>query len=114
LNHGCRCQTLDANQLRDALGRNVGLRDVAARLVHTHPHPHLFSHTAVFASQATVQAVQAAVAALERTLTLPTWAAQVLPGARAIDQADHGPLGVFMGYDFHLTPQGPQLIEINS
>lgn len=112
LNHGCRCQTLDAEQLRQELGRDAGLRDVAATLAHSHPH--LFANTAVFASHATVQAVQAAVAALERTLSLPAWAQQVLPGASAIAQADHGPLGVFMGYDFHLTPQGPQLIEINT
>lgn len=112
LNHGCRCQTLDAEQLRQELGRDADLRDVAATLAHTHPH--LFANTAVFASHATVQAVQAAVAALERTLSLPAWAQQVLPGASAIAQADHGPLGVFMGYDFHLTPQGPQLIEINT
>ncbi|MBX9818929.1 MAG: hypothetical protein K2X79_12935, partial [Burkholderiaceae bacterium] len=112
LNHGCRCQTLDAAQLQRELGRDAGLRDVADTLAITHPH--LFSNTAVFASQATVQAVQAAVAALERTLSLPAWAQQVLPGASALAQADHGPLGVFMGYDFHITPQGPQLIEINT
>ena len=50
----------------------TSLRDVAATLAHTHPH--LFANTAVFASHATVQAVQAAVAALERTLSLPAWA----------------------------------------
>lgn len=112
LNHGCRCQTLDAAQLQRELGRDAGLRDVAATLATTHPH--LFANTAVFASEATVQAVQAAVSALERTLSLPAWAQQVLPGASAIAQADHGPLGVFMGYDFHITPTGPQLIEINT
>lgn len=112
LNHGCRCQTLDPDQLRQELGRDAGLRDVASTLAHTHPH--LFSSTAVFASQATVQAVQAAVAAIERTLSLPAWAQQVLPTTSAIAQTDHGPLGVFMGYDFHITPQGPQLIEINT
>ena len=112
LNHGCRCQTRDADQLRQEIGRNAGLRDVASTLAQTHTH--LFSSTAVFAAQATVEAVQAAVAAIERTLSLPAWAAQVLPGASAIAQVDRGPLGVFMGYDFHLTPQGPQLIEINT
>ena len=112
LNRGCYCQTLDPEQLRRELGRDAGLRDVASTLAHTHPH--LFSSTAVFASQATVQAIQNAVAAIERTLSLPAWAAQVLPTASAIAQADHGPLGVFMGYDFHITPQGPQLIEINT
>jgi hypothetical protein len=112
LNHGCYCQTLDPVQLRHELGRDAGLRDVARSLADTHPH--LFSSTAVFASQATVQAVQNAVAAIERTMSLPMWAQQALPGASAIAQADHGPLGVFMGYDFHITPQGPQLIEINT
>ena len=112
LNHGCRCQTLDTDQLLHELGRDAGLRDVASTLAQTHPH--LFSSTAVFASQATVQAVQAAVAAIERTLSLPAWAQQVLPGASAMAQIDHGPLGVFMGYDFHITPTGPQLIEINT
>ena len=112
LNHGCRCQTLDADLLRKELGRDAGLRDVASTLAQTHPH--LFSNTTVFASQATVHRVQSAVAAIERTLSLPAWAQQVLPGASAIAQTDHGPLGVFMGYDFHITPTGPQLIEINT
>ena len=112
LNHGCRCQTLDPEQLRREIGRDAGLRDMASTLADTHAH--LFSNTAVFASQATVQVVQDAVAALERTLSLPAWAQQVLPSAGAIAQKDHGPLGVFMGYDFHITPQGPQLIEINT
>ena len=112
LNQGCYCKTLDPQQLRRELGRDAGLRDVASTLEQTHPH--LFSSTAVFASRATVQAVQDAVAAIERTLSLPAWAKQVLPTASAISQADHGPLGVFMGYDFHITPTGPQLIEINT
>jgi len=112
LNLGCYCQTLDPAHLRREFGRDAGLRDVASTLAQTHPH--LFSSTAVFASQATVQAVQRAVAAIERTLSLPAWAQHVLLTASAIAQADHGPLGVFMGYDFHITPQGPQLIEINT
>jgi hypothetical protein len=112
LNHGCHCQTLDPDQLRREIGRDAGLRDVASTLAQTHPH--LFSNTPVFASQATVRAIQDAVAAIERTLSLHAWARHVLPGASPIAQADHGPLGVFMGYDFHITPQGPQLIEINT
>lgn len=112
LNHHCYCQTLDADLLRQALGRDARLRDMAGTLTHTHPH--LFSSTAVFVSRATVQAVQRAVTALERTLSLPAWAAHALPAASAIAQVDHGPVGVFMGYDFHLTPTGPQLIEINT
>lgn len=112
LNHGCRCQTLDPVQLREALGRDGGLRSVAQGLEQTHPH--LFSNTAVFASQASIASVQNAVAAIERTMALPTWAPQALPHSDAHTGTDHGPLGVFMGYDFHITPEGPQLIEINT
>ena len=112
LNHGCLCQTLDPAQLRAELARDSGLRSVAQTLPQTHPH--LFSNTAVFASRTTVQAVQDAVATIERTMSMPAWAQQVLPDASAIAQADHGPLGVFMGYDFHITPAGPKLIEINT
>ncbi|MCP4902751.1 MAG: hypothetical protein GY906_37800, partial [bacterium] len=32
----------------------------------------------------------------------------------AIATLDHGPVGVFFGYDFHTTPDGPRLIEINT
>lgn len=112
LNHGCRCRTLDRAQLRDALGRDAGLKTVAQELEQTHPH--LFSNTAVFASQVTIASVQNAVAAIERTMALPVWAPQALPHSDAHTGADHGPLGVFMGYDFHITPGGPQLIEINT
>lgn len=112
LNHLCHCKTLDAELLRQAIGRDAALQGVANTLAQTHPH--LFSSTAVFVSQATVHAIQDAVAAVERTLSLPNWANQVLPTVATIAQADHGPQGVFMGYDFHITPAGPQLIEINT
>jgi hypothetical protein len=32
----------------------------------------------------------------------------------AIAKRNRGPRGAFMGYDFHLTPDGPKLIEINT
>ncbi|MGE3582368.1 MAG: hypothetical protein AB7J28_13240, partial [Hyphomonadaceae bacterium] len=37
-----------------------------------------------------------------------------LSWAPDIARIDHGPLGAFMGYDFHLTSDGPKLIEINT
>jgi hypothetical protein len=38
----------------------------------------------------------------------------VLAQAPAIARFDPGPVGVLMGFDFHATPQGPRLIEINT
>jgi len=34
--------------------------------------------------------------------------------APEVARSTHGPLGVFLGYDFHLGHDGPQLIEINT
>lgn len=42
------------------------------------------------------------------------WARLVDPGAPAVALHRPGNAGVFMGYDFHLGPDGPRLIEINT
>lgn len=34
--------------------------------------------------------------------------------APTIAHHDFGPLGVLMGYDFHLAAEGPKLIEVNT
>jgi glutathione synthase/RimK-type ligase-like ATP-grasp enzyme len=56
----------------------------------------------------------ATVEAVERIGRLETYREQVLSSAPEIARHAFGPLGVFMGYDFHLTPDGPKLIEINT
>jgi hypothetical protein len=76
--------------------------------------PHLFSSTVVFLSPTMVDAITATVGAIERVMALPAWQSQALATAAPIAQVDHGPVGVFMGYDFHMGPDGPQLIEINT
>jgi hypothetical protein len=42
------------------------------------------------------------------------WQARVDAGAPEALRHAPGNFGVFMGYDFHLTPEGPRLIEINT
>jgi hypothetical protein len=54
------------------------------------------------------------IAALERVLPLSAYRERVLAYAPAIARHSPAAAGVFLGYDFHLGPQGPQLIEINS
>nr|WP_272886718.1 hypothetical protein [Phenylobacterium aquaticum] len=56
---------------------------------------------------ATLQAIEAAAA-------LPGYRAAALERAPTVAQVDHGPRGAFMGYDFHLGPEGPRLIEVNT
>ena len=112
LNLGCACQTLETTRLREQLETEPSLAGLTARLAESHPH--LFSRTAVFLDPGVMAQITDAVAALERVIALPAWRQQALERAPQIAVLDHGPVGVFMGYDFHLADDGPRLIEINS
>jgi hypothetical protein len=58
------------------------------------------------------------MARLMRTLyalgALPAYRAQVLPQVPEAARFDPGHDAVMMGYDFHLTAEGPRLIEVNT
>lgn len=54
------------------------------------------------------------VTAIEAAATLESYRAEVLARAPDIARHDFGPRGAFMGYDFHLGPDGPRLIEVNT
>ncbi len=117
LNHGCMCKTLDVDQLRKELERDPSLQGLASGIATAQPH--LFSNSVVFLSQSTYQAIKTAITAIERVMQLPAYQALALKNAPAIAQTAFGPLGAFMGYDFHVDtsqspPKGPQLIEINT
>lgn len=117
LNHGCMCRTLDANRLREQLERDPSLQGLSSSIALAQPH--LFSSSVVFLSSATYRAIAETVAAIERVMALPAYQASTLASAPAIAQRSFGPLGAFMGYDFHVDAgnphvQGPQLIEINT
>lgn len=55
-----------------------------------------------------------AIQALHDLFTAPAWAAHALAQAPAIARFDPGNPGVLYGFDFHVTPEGPKLIEINT
>ena len=112
LNLGCLCRTLNAGELRAQLEADPRLAGLTQQLAVSHPH--LFSQTAVFLDPAMRDAVAQAVAVLHRVMALPAWQAHALAHAAPIAQHEFGPSGVFMGYDFHLGPDGPRLIEINT
>lgn len=112
LNLGCACQTLETQRLREQLETEPALAGMTERLASSHPH--LFSRTATFIDAGMAQKIYEAVALLERVIALPAWKEQALARAPSIAKLDPGPVGVFMGYDFHLAHEGPRLIEINS
>lgn len=112
LNRDCFCVTLDRRALADALDRETGSAGFADKLSDTHRS--LFSAVPVFVPDDVLRTMTKVVAAVEATAQLPQYRAQSLAAAPASAQRDFGPAGVLMGYDFHVTPTGPGLIEINT
>ncbi|MGB6428042.1 MAG: hypothetical protein WBE08_10660 [Methyloceanibacter sp.] len=112
LNRACFCVTLDWEALCQALDREVGDPGFCATFIRARPH--LFSNVSVFISDTETTEMLKIVRAIEAATRLPGYRDAVLSWAPAIARHDFGPLGVFMGYDFHLSPAGPKLIEVNS
>ncbi len=78
------------------------------------PCPTLFSDTRVFIAAEHLQAMASAVAAIDRVGRQAGWQALVSERGELPAAALAGGNGIFFGYDFHITPQGPKLIEINT
>ena len=112
LNQGCFCITLDRNELGHSLDKEAGESGFFKHLIADRPH--LFSNLPVFLPEAALVEMSAIVGAIEATARLPGYRRSVLSWAPTISQVDHGPVGVLMGYDFHLNEDGPKLIEINT
>ncbi|WP_293467845.1 hypothetical protein [Polaromonas sp.] len=113
LNSECFCISLDTDALGRALESEIGqpglLELVRERC------PYLFAARPVFVSPAHLARMAALVQAIESVVALPAYRAAVL--AQSPDIARHDPggaLGVFFGYDFHVTEGGFGLIEINT
>ena len=112
LNRDCFCRTLNTQRLRSQLEADPSLHGLSAQIQQTRPH--LFSSSVVFVSQQVQAQIASVVAAIERVAKLPGYQAQALSRANPIAQHPWGPRSVCMGYDFHLSQHGPQLIEINT
>lgn len=112
LNRDCFCIDVDPDQVWSIVERAGG--GVVPLAVLKAARPYLFSEAPVFLSAADLAAMQAVVAAIEAVGELLAFQNVVLGWAPEIAKADPGPRGAFMGYDFHLTPEGPKLIEVNT
>ncbi len=112
LNAGCFCRTLNVDRLREQLESDPSLKGMMANITQTRPN--LFSSSVVFISDGVQRQIADTIAAIERVAALPGYQVQALSRAAPIAQTAFGPLGACMGYDFHLSASGPQLIEINT
>ena len=76
--------------------------------------PHLFSAATVPVSADDFRRMTELVAAVEQIAALPGYQEHVLGWAPDIARLPARGSGVLFGYDFHLTADGPKLIEINT
>ncbi len=103
-NRGCNCSVVDLPLLHRQLDQLLG-EEVS---------PQLFADTPVFLDPAQVSQMQRVVEAVESIVDLPQYQRAVLAGAPAVAHPGQRARGVFLGFDFHLSPEGPKLIEINT
>ncbi len=103
LNASCHCVGTQQAALAAGLPAD-GPASLAAVL---DGRPHLFAPVPLFVDPADIATIRAVVAAIHAVSRLPGWTADLA-------EADHGPRGALMGYDFHISADGPQLIEVNT
>ena len=112
LNRDCACLALDHAALEAHLGGEGSGADFYQELRRSRPH--LFSDTMVFVGDAHLEAMAELAAAVDEVSRLPAYQEAVLAWAPEIARFVPPAAGVFLGYDFHLGPEGPRLIEINT
>jgi len=111
-NTDCACVTLDIAALRQAAEGVVNDPAFFRELAETRPY--LLAAQPLFLSPAHAEQMQTIIRGIETVAGLRSYQSAVLGHAPEIARFRPGPIGVFMGYDFHLGPDGPKLIEINT
>ena len=112
LNKNCACRTFDSELLKTHLASDELLKGLYEQI--TEARPNLFSSTTVFISRAQLDSMTSTINAIEETIKIPEYQKNILDYSPSISRINMGPNGVFMGYDFHLSDEGPKLIEINT
>ncbi len=111
LNADCHCIVIDEALLAAALAKdesNLCAKDLQRS------HPHLFSRAGVFVDANNLATMRNVIEAIERVVALPAYQELALADAKDNARVAVKTRGAFLGYDFHLSDAGPQLIEINT
>jgi hypothetical protein len=112
LHRACFCLAVDPAQLRTHLDDVLAAHGAPAPMADTHAH--LFASLPVFVPAASVRAMEHVVTAVEQVVATPVYRDAVRAWAPDIAAFDPGSPGGLLGFDFHLGPDGPRLIEINT
>jgi len=112
LNRDCFCLSLDEPTLRRELERELETRGLSRAMIDTHPH--LFSSLPLYVARQHIDQMALVASAIEQVAATPQYRSAVLSWAPEIATLDPGSPGGLLGFDFHLSSDGPQLIEINT
>jgi len=112
LNRGCFCPAVDPAALHERLEAVLHEHGLPATLADSHAN--LFATLPVFVSRHHIGQMQAVVSAIEDVVATERYRDAVLSWAPDIARFDPGSPGGLLGFDFHLGPEGPRLIEINT
>ncbi len=112
LNQGCFCLTVDPGVVREAITAALGFHGLPGGLADSHPH--LFAKLPVYLSRRHISQVERVVAMLEEVVGLAGYQAAALSWSPQVARFDPHSPGGLLGLDFHLTSDGPKLIEINT
>lgn len=109
LNQRCACEVVDVLRLHESIRS-----DFPEFTTDPSVHAHLFSPYALFVDRAALEAMGRVAAALFDVASNPQYRQHVLQWAPNIGSHDPGSAGGVLGLDFHLTVDGPRLIEVNT
>ncbi len=112
LNRDCFCLGVDKTQLHAQLEAVLKTHGLSIALVDSHPH--LFSTLPVYVSHRHLEQMAKVAIAIEEVTASAAYQSAVLSWAPEIARFDPGSPGGLLGLDFHLSPDGPRLIEINT
>ncbi|HEX4852857.1 hypothetical protein [Arenimonas sp.] len=112
LHRACFCLAVDPAELRAQLEKVLAAHGASAPLAETHAH--LFAALPVFVPAAQVRAMTALIEAIERVAASESFRRAVRERTPDTAYVDPGSPGGLLGFDFHLGPDGPRLIEINT
>lgn len=112
LNRECFCLSVDSQALHKEL--ELALTDQGLSEAVADSHPHLFSALPVYVSHRHIEQTASVVTAIEEVVASPAYRSAVMSWSPEIARFDPGSPGGLLGFDFHLGPGGPRLIEINT
>ena len=116
MNRSCYCLPMERSKTEDmviALDQTGSSQPSMKSLLSQRQH--YFANTGVFLAQSDMDKIQEQITAIEEAIAMDSFRREIFKRSQnSTFEVQPKTKGVFMGYDFHISPDGPRLIEINS